>query len=59
VGVAVQTTATESVRVMLKEHGGVDRVVLRERIKRPAWETAMGAQGQGPGQGQGQGEDAK
>jgi pyrimidine operon attenuation protein/uracil phosphoribosyltransferase len=32
VGVSVQTTAGESVRVMLKEHGGVDRVVLRERI---------------------------
>jgi hypothetical protein len=31
---------------MLKEHGGVDRVVLRERIKPPAWETA---QGQGHG----------
>jgi len=32
VGVSLQTTATESVRVMLKEQGGVDRVVLRERI---------------------------
>ena len=42
VGAAVQTTAVESVRVMLKEHGGVDRVVLRERIKPPAWETAQG-----------------
>jgi len=32
VGVAVQTTASESVRVMLKERGGEpDRVVLRER----------------------------
>ncbi len=31
VGVAVQTTATESVRVMLKERGEIDRVVLRER----------------------------
>ena len=31
VGVAVQTTATESVRVMLKERGEPDRVVLRER----------------------------
>ena len=41
VGVAVQTTATESVRVMLKEQGGVDRVVLRERIKPPAWESAQ------------------
>jgi pyrimidine operon attenuation protein/uracil phosphoribosyltransferase len=40
VGAAVQTTASESVRVMLKEHGGVDRVVLRERTKAPAWETA-------------------
>ena len=30
-GVAVQTAATESVRVMLKEQGGVDRVVLREK----------------------------
>jgi pyrimidine operon attenuation protein/uracil phosphoribosyltransferase len=43
VGAAVQTTATESVRVMLKEQGGVDRVILRERIKPPAWETATGA----------------
>jgi pyrimidine operon attenuation protein/uracil phosphoribosyltransferase len=42
VGVTVQTTASESVRVMLKEHGGVDRVVLRERTKPPAWETAEG-----------------
>jgi pyrimidine operon attenuation protein/uracil phosphoribosyltransferase len=41
VGVAVQTTASESVRVMLKEHGGLDRVVLRERTKPPAWETAQ------------------
>ena len=31
VGVAVQTTARESVRVMLKERGEPDRVVLRER----------------------------
>lgn len=31
VGVSVQTTATESVRVMLKERGEIDRVVLRER----------------------------
>jgi pyrimidine operon attenuation protein/uracil phosphoribosyltransferase len=31
VGVAVQTTASESVRVMLKERGEPDRVVLRER----------------------------
>ena len=31
VGVAVQTTAAESVRVMLKERGEPDRVVLRER----------------------------
>lgn len=31
VGVAVQTTATESVRVMLNERGETDRVVLRER----------------------------
>ncbi|MES1205925.1 MAG: bifunctional pyr operon transcriptional regulator/uracil phosphoribosyltransferase PyrR [Pseudomonadota bacterium] len=31
VGVAVQTTASESVRVMLKERGETDRVVLRER----------------------------
>jgi pyrimidine operon attenuation protein/uracil phosphoribosyltransferase len=30
-GVEVQTTAAESVRVMLKERGEVDRVVLRER----------------------------
>jgi pyrimidine operon attenuation protein/uracil phosphoribosyltransferase len=33
VGVAVQTTAGESVRVMLKERGEPDRVVLRERTK--------------------------
>ncbi|HEV3031490.1 MAG TPA: bifunctional pyr operon transcriptional regulator/uracil phosphoribosyltransferase PyrR [Polyangia bacterium] len=32
VGISVQTTASESVRVMLKELGGVDRVVLRERV---------------------------
>jgi pyrimidine operon attenuation protein / uracil phosphoribosyltransferase len=31
VGVALQTTARESVRVMLKERGEPDRVVLRER----------------------------
>jgi hypothetical protein len=31
VGVTVQTTASESVRVMLKERGEPDRVVLRER----------------------------
>jgi pyrimidine operon attenuation protein/uracil phosphoribosyltransferase len=31
VGVTVQTTARESVRVMLKERGEPDRVVLRER----------------------------
>jgi pyrimidine operon attenuation protein / uracil phosphoribosyltransferase len=31
VGVTVQTTPTESVRVMLKERGEVDRIVLRER----------------------------
>ena len=31
VGVEVQTTPAESVRVMLKERGEVDRVVLRER----------------------------
>jgi len=31
VGVTVQTAATESVRVMLKERGEADRVVLRER----------------------------
>jgi pyrimidine operon attenuation protein/uracil phosphoribosyltransferase len=31
VGVAVQTTASESVRVMLKERGEPDRVVLREK----------------------------
>jgi pyrimidine operon attenuation protein/uracil phosphoribosyltransferase len=30
VGVTVQTEATESVRVMLKERGEPDRVVLRE-----------------------------
>jgi pyrimidine operon attenuation protein / uracil phosphoribosyltransferase len=34
VGVAVQTTASESVRVMLKERGEPDRVVLRERKSR-------------------------
>jgi pyrimidine operon attenuation protein/uracil phosphoribosyltransferase len=31
VGVTVQTTASESVRVMLKERGEPDRVVLREK----------------------------
>jgi pyrimidine operon attenuation protein/uracil phosphoribosyltransferase len=31
VGIVVQTTASESVRVMLKERGEPDRVVLRER----------------------------
>ena len=31
VGVTIQTAATESVRVMLKERGESDRVVLRER----------------------------
>jgi pyrimidine operon attenuation protein/uracil phosphoribosyltransferase len=31
VGIQVQTTASESVRVMLKERGEPDRVVLRER----------------------------
>ena len=31
VGVALETTAAESVRVMLAERGEVDRVVLRER----------------------------
>jgi pyrimidine operon attenuation protein / uracil phosphoribosyltransferase len=31
VGVAIQTTASESVRVMLTERGESDRVVLRER----------------------------
>jgi pyrimidine operon attenuation protein/uracil phosphoribosyltransferase len=31
VGAEVQTTAAESVRVMLKERGEPDRVVLRER----------------------------
>jgi pyrimidine operon attenuation protein/uracil phosphoribosyltransferase len=31
VGIQVQTTASESVRVMLKERGESDRVVLRER----------------------------
>ena len=31
VGVSLQTTAAESVRVMLKERGEPDRVVLRER----------------------------
>jgi pyrimidine operon attenuation protein/uracil phosphoribosyltransferase len=35
VGVEVQTSATESVRVMLKERGETDRVVLRERRPRP------------------------
>jgi pyrimidine operon attenuation protein/uracil phosphoribosyltransferase len=34
VGVAVQTTTSESIRVMLKEQGGVDRVVLRERTRK-------------------------
>lgn len=33
VGVRVQTTADQSVRVMLKERGEPDRVVLRERQK--------------------------
>jgi pyrimidine operon attenuation protein/uracil phosphoribosyltransferase len=33
VGVAVQTTPSESIRVMLKERGEPDRVVLRERTK--------------------------
>ena len=33
VGAEVQTTATESVRVLLKERGEPDRVVLRERRK--------------------------
>jgi pyrimidine operon attenuation protein/uracil phosphoribosyltransferase len=33
VGVKVQTTAEESVRVMLKERGEPDRVVLRERTR--------------------------
>ncbi len=32
VGVRIQTTAAESARVMLKERGEPDRVVLRERI---------------------------
>jgi pyrimidine operon attenuation protein/uracil phosphoribosyltransferase len=31
VGIQIQTTASESVRVMLKERGETDRVVLRER----------------------------
>jgi pyrimidine operon attenuation protein/uracil phosphoribosyltransferase len=31
VGISVQTTALESVRVLLKERGETDRVVLRER----------------------------
>jgi hypothetical protein len=31
VGVRVQTTAEQSVRVMLQERGEPDRVVLRER----------------------------
>jgi pyrimidine operon attenuation protein/uracil phosphoribosyltransferase len=35
VGVALQTTALESVRVMLKERGEPDRVVLRERRDDP------------------------
>jgi pyrimidine operon attenuation protein/uracil phosphoribosyltransferase len=34
VGATVQTTASESVRVMLKERGEPDRVVLRERKTR-------------------------
>jgi pyrimidine operon attenuation protein/uracil phosphoribosyltransferase len=34
VGVRVQTTADQSVRVMLSEKGEPDRVVLRERVKR-------------------------
>jgi pyrimidine operon attenuation protein/uracil phosphoribosyltransferase len=34
VGISVQTTAGESVRVMLKERGEPDRVVLRERKPR-------------------------
>jgi pyrimidine operon attenuation protein / uracil phosphoribosyltransferase len=33
VGVRVQTTADQSVRVMLSEKGEPDRVVLRERVK--------------------------
>ena len=33
VGISVQTTARESVRVMLKERGEPDRVVLRERTR--------------------------
>jgi pyrimidine operon attenuation protein/uracil phosphoribosyltransferase len=36
VGVSVQTTERESVRVMLKERGEPDRVVLRERVDAPA-----------------------
>lgn len=32
VGTRITTTATESVRVMLKERGEADRVVLRERV---------------------------
>jgi pyrimidine operon attenuation protein/uracil phosphoribosyltransferase len=32
-GAEVQTTAAESVRVLLKERGETDRVVLRERRK--------------------------
>jgi pyrimidine operon attenuation protein/uracil phosphoribosyltransferase len=43
VGVSVQTTATESVRVMLKELGGLDRVVLRERIKSATKEPGAGS----------------
>jgi pyrimidine operon attenuation protein/uracil phosphoribosyltransferase len=33
VGISVQTTAGESVRVMLRERGEADRVVLRERTR--------------------------
>jgi pyrimidine operon attenuation protein / uracil phosphoribosyltransferase len=36
VGVAVQTTPSESIRVMLRERGEPDRVVLRERTKAEA-----------------------
>jgi pyrimidine operon attenuation protein/uracil phosphoribosyltransferase len=36
VGVTLQTTERESVRVMLKERGEPDRVVLRERVDGPA-----------------------
>jgi len=32
VGVRLQTTADQSVRVTLADHGETDRVVLRERI---------------------------